>query len=72
MAFRLGDDGTLDTVIVCTDCSAEMRFNADDTMHSDDCVNMAGTCGCYDTFIEWCIEQCESDHECKGTDDATV
>ena len=72
MAFRLGDDGTMDTVIVCTDCGAEIRFNADETIHNDDCVNMAGTCGCYDAFIEQCIEDCENDHECEVADNANV
>jgi hypothetical protein len=26
---------------------------------------MAGTCGCYDAFIDQCIEDCENDHECE-------
>jgi hypothetical protein len=30
MKFRLGDEGTLDTVIVCGECGAELRYNYDD------------------------------------------
>lgn len=65
MAIVLGDDGTLDTVIVCTKCGREFRFNFDPDMHNDDPDNHTctdGSCDCYDKFVERCIEDVKSEH----------
>ena len=54
--FSLGDDGTLDTVIVCDDCGQEMRYNFDGG--HDDCTPIAnGDCDCYGQFVDWAIEE---------------
>lgn len=50
----LSDDGTLDTVLVCTVCREEMRYNfAPDT---DDET--------YEDFVAWAIEDASAEHEC--------
>ena len=56
MAIELTDDGTLDTVLRCSACGEELRYtympdNDDDT---------------YDDFVEWAIDDAESEHECGG------
>ena len=57
-AFHLGDDGTLDTVIVCDHCGAELRYNfePDEEGREGD--------GAYDEFIDWCLAEAPSDHVC--------
>lgn len=68
----LGDDGTLDTVIVCSECGAEMRFNFDGG-DSDGCQHgCAPEANCsheYDDFVEWAKEQAAEDHECEVSHD---
>ncbi len=54
MAFKLTDDGTLDTVVVCEECGGEVRFTFDGNVHP---------CG-RKSFIEWCLKDAEEDHEC--------
>ena len=49
--MSLGDDGTLDTVIVC-ECGAEFRFNADDMEATP-----------YDEFIDWALEDAATQHD---------
>lgn len=52
--FSLGDDGTMDTVIICDDCGEELRYN------------YSGETGeTYDEFLEWAFEDAESEHECE-------
>lgn len=51
-AFSLGDDGTLDTVIVCNRCGQELRFNFDGD-------------GGYDAFVAWCFETAADEHDCR-------
>lgn len=34
--IRIGDDGTLDTVLVCRQCGAEARYNHDNDLSEDD------------------------------------
>jgi RNase P subunit RPR2 len=34
MAFNLSDDGTLDTVVTCSECGAELRYNFDGDMEA--------------------------------------
>ena len=54
----LSDDGTMDTVLCCTECGEEMRYNFDPQPDSEET---------YDDFVEWAIEDAESDHECEET-----
>lgn len=57
--IRLGNDGTLDTVLVCRECGQEARYNFDpDTAETDDDT-------AYDTFVEWAIEDFDNEHECE-------
>jgi RNase P subunit RPR2 len=56
--IRLSDDGTLDTVLVCRECGAEARYNYDSDNTNDDATD-------YDAFIEWAIEDFDSEHECE-------
>lgn len=68
MSFTLQDDGTLDTIISCDDCGAEMRF----TFAASDWELAPGETNddAYTAFVEECISDCESDHECEPQDDS--
>ena len=66
MAMLLGDDGTLDTVIVCSECGAEMRFNFDGE-HLDENATEQECSDAYDEFVAWAKEQATEDHECEVT-----
>ena len=59
-SFRLGDDGTLDTVIVCDACGAEMRFNYDPVggaTSGQDADN-------YREFVRWAKNDAAETHVC--------
>lgn len=60
MSINLSDDGTLDTVLVCSECNQEFRFNfaADDDHDST-----------YEGFVEDCIADVTAEHECSTEDD---
>ena len=58
--IELTDDGTLDTVLRCTKCGEEFRYNFDPAM-PDTIDDIAED---YDAFVEWAIEDAESEHEC--------
>lgn len=66
--FYLSDDGTMDTVVTCEDCGQDARYN------------WGGECGhengehpnegdCYDAFVEWALEDAETEHECEEATD---
>jgi hypothetical protein len=59
MAIQLSDDGTLDTVLCCSDCGEEMRYNCDWFVDEDESENG------YDEFIAWAIEDAANDHVCE-------
>ena len=62
MAIELTDDGTFDTVLRCSDCGEEMRYNyANSTHESGDSEDIDNS---YDTFVIWAIEDATADHEC--------
>lgn len=68
MAIVLTDDGTLDTVLRCTECGEEFRFNyfpdeqgVDEDTRTDTEI--------YDDFVQSCIEEVEVEHECTPEDD---
>lgn len=56
MPFELSDDGTLDTVLRCTTCGEERRYNFDPETGES-----------YDEFIDWAIEDANDDHDCEET-----
>lgn len=57
MSFRLGDDGTLDTIVVCEDCGTELRYSYALSEQCDDNES-------YDDFIKWAIADAEEEHSC--------
>lgn len=59
--ITLTDDGTLDTVLRCTDCGAEMRYVFDPG--DDRCPEPKFDP--YGEFVEWAIEDAENHHECE-------
>lgn len=62
MSFHLGDDGTMDTVIVCDDCGAELRFNFD-----GENIDPEDDGEAYDAFVQWALEEADEAHdECNG------
>lgn len=63
MSSHLGDDGTMDTVIRCDECGAEMRYLYDGEPQG-------GQVESYDEFVEWCISDFDKDHECEPDDDS--
>jgi hypothetical protein len=62
MNIVLADDGTMDTVIRCTDCGTHERFTFAAT---DEESYESGEEG-YDKFVDDCIEQMKDDHECPS------
>ena len=62
MAIELTDDGTLDTVLRCSECGGEIRYNfgASSEFADDDQSNESA----YNDFVKWAIEDAESEHEC--------
>ena len=81
MSINLGDDGTMDTVVFCSECGQEYRFNFDremDIPRDDIGTYKVGNdryrseeqanAALYDLFITDCIEQITDEHVC-GSDD---
>lgn len=61
MAIVLCDDGTLDTVLKCTECGEEFRLNYDpDLMRQID----------YDEFVQSSIEEMAEEHVCHEGEEA--
>jgi hypothetical protein len=74
MAIELTDDGTLDTVLRCTDCGQEMRYNFDgsdwaDVGTGDMPCPAVGSEELYARFVAECIEDATADHECSSEDE---
>ena len=57
--IELIDDGTLDTVLRCSECGEELRYNYDGGDISPD-----ESAPSYDSFIEWAIQDATDTHEC--------
>ncbi len=51
MAAVLGDDGTMDTVVSCSECNEETRYNFDGV-------------GSYQEFVKWALGDFDETHEC--------
>ena len=68
MAIELSDDGTMDTVLVCSECGEQFRYNFDGTGLEGGCEHGCAPeadCGHeYERFVEWAIEDATGDHEC--------
>lgn len=65
--IRLGDDGTLDTVLVCRQCGEEARYNFDGCTDPD-CKGDCDPGETYAAFVEWAMEDFDSEHECTSGD----
>ena len=63
MPILLGDDGTMDTVVFCSECGREYRGNWDPNPDTAECGDET-----YDDFIDWFIGEIEVEHVC-GEDD---
>lgn len=61
--FQLSDDGTMDTVVACTECGKELRYSFHAQGGRDD-----DTQETYDEFIGWALADAEEDHECERED----
>jgi hypothetical protein len=66
MAFELTDDGTLDTVVRCTECGVELRYKYDSS--DADTVDPDDNGDAYDAFVAWAIEDAEQVHVCESED----
>jgi hypothetical protein len=52
----------MDTVIVCDDCGAELRFNFD-----GENIDPEDDGEAYDAFVQWALEEADEAHdECNG------
>ena len=74
--IELADDGTMDTVLRCTDCGEEMRYSYSmiepDLSPSESGLvcehgmpDGDGCEGCYDAYVADCIADATADHECE-------
>lgn len=64
MAMLLGDDGTLDTVIVCSECGEEMRYNFDDGDQPRK-LTAGESARAYRAFVAWAKQDAAAEHECE-------
>lgn len=66
--ITLMDDGSLDTVFECADCTRVFRFNYQETYaDTNDNDRMS-----YDQFVEDCIQQIEEGHDCADPENDIV
>jgi transcription elongation factor Elf1 len=72
MSIDLTDDGTLDTVLRCSECGEEFRFNYDGGMEpstdEDQPDREQDALDAYDDFVDECIAEVETDHVCGEGD----
>lgn len=73
MAIELSDDGTMDTVLRCSECGEEFRFNYDGAYEDGNLEpseartaqeEEAAREEAYDAWVDSCIEEVEAEHEC--------
>ena len=72
MAIELTDDGTLDTVLRCTECGQEMRYTytpdePTERLSRDRDLTDAGKD--YEAFVNWAIDDAQHDHVCEAYDE---
>jgi len=60
--ITLIDDGTLDTILKCTDCGEEFRFNF--SPEDDVLLIKTGDQSPYDQFVEECKQEVIDEHDC--------
>lgn len=64
--IALSDDGTLDTVVRCTECGREFRgnFEPGPEFPAEDAAEDA-----YDTYVEEFLTEVSDEHECDKDDE---
>jgi hypothetical protein len=73
MAIELTDDGTMDTVLRCSECGEEFRFNyssGPEEANAETETSDADAEAHYDEWVASCIEEMEAEHECSTDDKA--
>ena len=60
--FYLVDDGTLDTVIECSECLTQLRYTYSGEPDAD--CTLGPNCGCKDRFVDWAFADAKDTHEC--------
>ena len=74
MTHQLGDDGTLDTVVVCEACGVESRYNYDPFDYESN-IDGVGSAEAYRAkeaeaeqayidFTKWACEDADEQHTC--------
>lgn len=61
--FNLIDDGTLDTVVECSECRTQLRYNPDPPLddHDEGCGD---SCECQEAVVIEALADAEATHEC--------
>lgn len=75
MAIELTDDGTLDTVLRCSECGEEFRFNYEPSVLSDeDSANRRQSADLedYNIWIDECIADVGEWHDCSLGDTSDI
>lgn len=68
MAIELTDDGTFDTVLRCSECGREMRYNYDPSGPGAEDSELSDE-DAYKAFIAGCIEDAKAEHVCEPEDE---
>lgn len=61
--FLLSDDGTMDTVVVCSQCSTEARFLYQPEPELDATEDAPSDEDAYDAWVSECLTEAAEDHE---------
>jgi hypothetical protein len=75
MAIELTDDGTMDTVLRCSECGEEMRYNYDGSLDNATDGDYYGAnlevTDDYGDFVAWAIEDATAEHACASDSEPT-
>ena len=62
--FNVGDDGTMDTVVSCSQCGEELRYNWDGPEDTDDGIpEEVEAQHQYNQWLDWCCQDAAEQHE---------
>ncbi len=64
MTIKLIDDGTPDTVLECSECGKEIRYNYVNSRHNEARLDPGNL---YDKWVIQIIEDETQEHECEVT-----
>lgn len=68
--IKLSDDGTLDTVFVCGNCTGVIRYTFDPTDYPN--VEDEDDETAYDEFVYWALRDAQDTHECEEFDEDDI